>query len=145
MHNGKIIIRMSVNPEEIINKVEFGTSRLKGRIVAINKLVEAGYKYMEIVDQYSKEHIIVVDAKGNINIIDQDGKEILDEWITGAYGFYHIRCCAAVMAYHYDVRGSIMELYITKEGKTEEELNIYKYTIDLVTKTYEVELSDNYY
>lgn len=43
-HNRKIIIRMSVNPEEIINKVEFGTSRLKGRIEAINKLVEAGYK-----------------------------------------------------------------------------------------------------
>ena len=43
-HNGRIIIRMSVNPEEIINKVEFGTSRLKARIEAINKLVEAGYK-----------------------------------------------------------------------------------------------------
>ena len=43
-HNGKIVIRMSVNPEEIINKVEFGTSRLKGRIQAINKLAEAGYK-----------------------------------------------------------------------------------------------------
>ncbi len=43
-HKGKVIIRMSVNPEEIINKVEFGTSRLKGRIEAINKLVEAGYK-----------------------------------------------------------------------------------------------------
>ena len=43
-HNGKIIIRMSVNPEEIINKVEFGTSRLHGRIEAINKLKEAGYK-----------------------------------------------------------------------------------------------------
>ena len=43
-HNDKIIIRMSVNPSEIINKVEFGTSRLKGRIEAINKLVEAGYK-----------------------------------------------------------------------------------------------------
>ena len=26
-HNNKIIIRMSVNPEEIINRVEFGTSR----------------------------------------------------------------------------------------------------------------------
>ena len=34
-HNDKIIIRMSVNPSEIINKVEFGTSRLKGRIEAI--------------------------------------------------------------------------------------------------------------
>ena len=28
-HKGRIIVRMSVNPEEIINKVEFGTSRLK--------------------------------------------------------------------------------------------------------------------
>ena len=43
-HQGKIIVRMSVNPEEIINKVEFGTSRLKGRIEAINKLKEAGYE-----------------------------------------------------------------------------------------------------
>ena len=43
-HNGRIIIRMSVNPAEIINKIEFGTSRLKGRIEAINKLAEAGYK-----------------------------------------------------------------------------------------------------
>ena len=43
-HNGKIIVRMSVNPEEIINKVEFGTSRLNDRINAINKLKEAGYK-----------------------------------------------------------------------------------------------------
>ena len=43
-HQGKITVRMSVNPEEIINRVEFGTSRLKGRIEAINKLKEAGYK-----------------------------------------------------------------------------------------------------
>lgn len=42
-HQGKIIIRMSINPEEIIQKVEFGTSRLKARIEAINQLVEAGY------------------------------------------------------------------------------------------------------
>ena len=42
-HNKKLTIRMSVNPEEIINKVEFGTSRLKGRIEAINKLAEADY------------------------------------------------------------------------------------------------------
>ena len=40
----KIIIRMSMNPEEIINRVEFGTSRLEERIKAINKLKEAGYK-----------------------------------------------------------------------------------------------------
>lgn len=40
----KIIVRMSMNPEEIINRVEFGTSRLNNRIEAINKLKEAGYK-----------------------------------------------------------------------------------------------------
>ena len=43
-HKGKVIVRMSVNPEEIIEKVEFGTSRLKNRINAINMLAEAGYK-----------------------------------------------------------------------------------------------------
>ncbi len=43
-HNGKIIVRMSVNPQEIINKVEFGTSRLDSRINAINKLKKSGYK-----------------------------------------------------------------------------------------------------
>ena len=42
-HKGKIVLRISVNPEEIINKVEFGTSRLEGRIEAINKLAEADY------------------------------------------------------------------------------------------------------
>ena len=42
-HKGKIVVRISVNPEEIIKKVEFGTSRLKGRIEAINKLAEADY------------------------------------------------------------------------------------------------------
>ena len=43
-HNGKIIVRMSVNPEEIINEIEIGTSRLIARIEAINKLKEAGYE-----------------------------------------------------------------------------------------------------
>lgn len=43
-HNGRTIVRVSVNPEEIIKKVEFGTSRLMDRIEAINKLAHAGYK-----------------------------------------------------------------------------------------------------
>lgn len=47
-HKGKTIIRMSMNPQEVINKVEFGTSRLDGRIQAINKLAEAGYKVRNI-------------------------------------------------------------------------------------------------
>ncbi len=43
-HQGKTIIRMSLNPEEVINKIEFGTSRLDERITAIKKLYQAGYK-----------------------------------------------------------------------------------------------------
>ena len=43
-HNKKIIIRMSVNPQYIINNVEFGTSKLKDRVEAINKLVDADYE-----------------------------------------------------------------------------------------------------
>ena len=43
-HRGRIIIRMSVNPDEIIKNVEFGTSRLEGRIKAINSLKEVNYK-----------------------------------------------------------------------------------------------------
>ncbi|MBO5349585.1 MAG: spore photoproduct lyase [Clostridia bacterium] len=43
-HNGKIIVRVSVNPEDIIKNIEIGTSPLNSRIQAINKLKQAGYK-----------------------------------------------------------------------------------------------------
>lgn len=42
-HQGKIIIRMSVNPPDIIRKAEFGTSRLEARIHALNALHASGY------------------------------------------------------------------------------------------------------
>ncbi|MDP4153222.1 MAG: radical SAM protein [Bacillota bacterium] len=42
-HHERTIIRMSVNPQEIITKVEFGTSPLDKRISALNKLGDAGY------------------------------------------------------------------------------------------------------
>ncbi len=46
INNGreKVIIRVSVNPEKIINVAEFGTSRLNARIRTIIKLKNAGYK-----------------------------------------------------------------------------------------------------
>lgn len=43
-HRGRTIMRMSVNPEEIIRKVELGTSLLQARIKAINQMCEAGYR-----------------------------------------------------------------------------------------------------
>lgn len=43
-HNGNTQIRISVNPHEIIKKVEIGTSSLDERIKAANKMYRAGYK-----------------------------------------------------------------------------------------------------
>lgn len=42
-HRGKTIFRMSVNPDEIISRAEFGTSPLSARIRAVNDMSEAGY------------------------------------------------------------------------------------------------------
>lgn len=42
-HNGKTIFRMSVNPEQIINQIELGTSSLAQRIKALNQMAAAGY------------------------------------------------------------------------------------------------------
>jgi spore photoproduct lyase len=43
-HRGRTIMRMSVNPEDIIKKVEFGTASLGARISALNRMCDAGYK-----------------------------------------------------------------------------------------------------
>lgn len=43
-HNGHTQMRISVNPEYIIRKVEIGTSSLIDRIEAANKMFDAGYR-----------------------------------------------------------------------------------------------------
>ncbi len=42
-HRGRTIVRMSVNPQEIITDIEIGTSSLISRLNSINQLHEAGY------------------------------------------------------------------------------------------------------
>lgn len=42
-HRQKIIFRMSVNPQELIRKIEIGTSPLSARIKAVNAMCDAGY------------------------------------------------------------------------------------------------------
>lgn len=42
-HKEKVIFRMSVNPQPLINQIEFGTSALEQRIMAVNQMCEAGY------------------------------------------------------------------------------------------------------
>ncbi len=95
-HNSRIIARVSLNPEEIINKVEFGTSRLKGRIEAINKLKQAKYDvgilmapvifvdnwkelYGELIEQMSKE------------LSEEVKKDVFFEVIFMTYSFVHTK------------------------------------------------------
>ena len=93
-HHGKIIIRMSVNPEEIINKCEFGTSRLKQRIEAINKLAEARYKVgiivapIILVDNWKR---LYEDLFKELNelLTEKAKKEIFFEFIFMTYSYIH--------------------------------------------------------
>ncbi len=95
-HNGKIIIRMSVNPEEIINKVEFGTSRLKGRIEAINKLAEAGYKIgiliapVILVENWEELYTELI-KRLNDELSAKVKKEAFFEIIFMTYSYVHTR------------------------------------------------------
>ena len=42
-HRGRVLFRMSVNPEQIIRQAEFGTASLEKRIRAVNAMREADY------------------------------------------------------------------------------------------------------
>lgn len=93
-HNGKIIVRMSVNPEEIINRVEFGTSRLKERIEAINKLKEAGYKIgiliapIVLVDNWKILYEELVKKLAE-ELSEKVKKDVIFELIFMTYSYVH--------------------------------------------------------
>ncbi len=91
---GRITIRMSVNPEEIISKVEFGTSRLKNRIEAINKLNEAGYNVgiliapVIMVDNWKQLYGKLI-KELNAKLSKQVKKELFFEIIFMTYSYVH--------------------------------------------------------
>lgn len=95
-HQGKVIIRVSVNPEEIINKVEFGTSRLKGRIEAINKLKEAGYKIgiliapVIMVENWKQLYLELI-QRLNQELSEKVKKDVFFEIIFMTYSFVHTK------------------------------------------------------
>ena len=95
-HNGKVIVRVSVNPEEIINKVEFGTSRLKGRIEAINKLKEAGYKIgiliapVIMVDNWKELYLELI-QRLNEELSEKVKNDVFFEIIFMTYSFIHTK------------------------------------------------------
>ncbi len=85
-HKGKTIFRMSFNPQEVIRRIELGTSQLSARIHALNDVAEAGYPvgfliapvilvpdwkrlYSELIEQLADELSEKVKQKGFIEII----------------------------------------------------------------------------
>ena len=95
-HKGKIIVRMSVNPEEIINKVEFGTSRLEGRINAINKLKDAGYEVGILIApviflENWKELYLELIKKLESELSNEVKKDVFFEVIFMTYSYIHTK------------------------------------------------------
>ena len=93
-HNGRVIVRMSVNPEYIIKNVEFLTADLKNRVKAINKLIDANYKVgiiiapVIMVEDYRnlyKELIIYLKENLNKKAIDS----LFFEVIFMTYSYVH--------------------------------------------------------
>ena len=90
----RVIFRMSVNPKEIIQKIEMGTSQLEQRVEAINKLKEAGYKvgiliapviFVENWEELYKELIIYLDEK----LSPKAKQNVFFEVIFMTYSFIH--------------------------------------------------------
>ena len=93
-HKVKIIVRMSMNPKEIINRVEFGTSRLDNRIKAINKLKEAGYKVgiliapIILVDNWKQLYENLI-KKLSEELSEKVKKDAIFELIFMTYSYVH--------------------------------------------------------
>ena len=95
-HKGRIVVRMSINPEEIIRKVELGTSSLENRVKAINKLKDAGYKIGILIAP-----IIFVDNWKVLyeetikylyeNLNDNVKKDVFFELIFMTYSYVHTK------------------------------------------------------
>lgn len=93
-HRGRIIVRISVNPQEIIKNVEIGTSNLEGRSNAINKLCDAGYKVgilvapIILVDNW-KELYEGLFIRLKEKLSDKVKKEAFFEVILMTYSYIH--------------------------------------------------------
>ena len=127
-HNNRTIIRMSVNPQEIISKVEFGTSKLNDRIEATNKLKKSGYKLGMLIAP-----VIMVDDWKDLykNLIeeleqklsDEVKKDVFFEIIFMTYSYVHTKI-------NEEAFPNAINLY-NKENMTGRGRGKYMYKLDL--------------
>ncbi len=93
-HNGKIIVRMSVNPKEIIRTIEIGTSPLEKRVQAINKLADADYKIgiliapIILVENWREKYKELVEYLAE-NLSKKVKEEVFFEIIFMTYSYIH--------------------------------------------------------
>ena len=93
-HNGRVIVRMSINPEKIIREIEIGTSSLDARIKAINKLREANYKVgiliapVIMIDNWKEEYENLIKYLKE-KLSDEAKKDIFFEIIFMTYSYVH--------------------------------------------------------
>ncbi len=93
-HRGRILPRMSVNPEDVIRRVEFGTSPLVKRIAAVNRLCEAGYRTgiliapVVLVEGWKEQYATLIETLADL-LSEQAKKTLYIEIIFMTYSFVH--------------------------------------------------------
>lgn len=93
-HRGKTIFRMSLNPQEIIARIELGTSPLQKRIEAVNKMCEAGYPVgiliapVILTPEWQKQYTELFDIMAQ-KLSEKVKREMVLEVIFMTYSFVH--------------------------------------------------------
>ncbi len=93
-HNGRTVVRMSVNPQEVITKIEIGTSNLKSRIKAINALCDDGYKIgiliapVVMVENWKALYVELLDILSD-GLTERAKEKLFIEIIFMTYSYVH--------------------------------------------------------
>lgn len=93
-HRGKIIARMSVNPDEIIRKIELGTSPLSSRIEALNQMCDAGYKVglliapVVLVENWKELYLKLIEQLAD-SLSKKTKEQLFIEIIFMTYSYVH--------------------------------------------------------
>ena len=93
-HKGRTLIRMSVNPQSIIQRIEYGTSSLENRIKALNEVCHAGYRVglliapVIFVDGWMEQYEQLIEQLSE-QLSAKAKKEIVIEIIFMTYSYVH--------------------------------------------------------
>lgn len=93
-HRGRTVIRMSVNPQEIISDIELGTSPLDRRIDTLNRLCDAGYPVglliapVILVESWKEKYLELLDILAD-RLSEKVKQSFFIEIILMTYSFVH--------------------------------------------------------